>query len=177
MPKVAHKGGFKEVTANQTAHELLGHLQPGENVGIVTRFPQADDVQEYVTVLQQERKFQVRVIQNHTNDIQDFCFMVKAKRGLVGTAKSTFVKWAGYIGPSIERAILTIVDYHANIDKIEKDIRDELYGQRWQNNTKNATSATPDKEDRADMLKQYYGYNFTNPALRQRIEYRVFQLE
>ena len=175
MPRAAHRLGFSELTANQTAHELLGHLQPGENVGIVTRFPEADEVQEYAKVLHQERQFQVRVIQNHTNDIQDFCFMIKAQRGLVGTSKSTFVKWAAYIGPSIERAILTIVDYHATTDKIQKDIQEELYRQRWQNNTNNASP--PDEDDRSYMLRQYYGYNFTNPTLRQRIEYKVFQLE
>jgi hypothetical protein len=93
--KLALEKGFEELNPNRTANELFGHLQPGDKVAITTRFHNAV-TQAYVQQLQL-RGLQVRTITGQSSE-QDFCFLTKARKELVGNLVSTFTMFAGILG-------------------------------------------------------------------------------
>jgi hypothetical protein len=97
---------FEELNPQRTAEELFGHLQPGDKVAITTRFNNAV-TQEYVKQLQR-RGLQVRTITGQSG-VQDFCFLVKARKELVGFGISTFTTWAALLGDA-KRARLYITN-------------------------------------------------------------------
>ena len=68
----------------------MGHLSPGDRVAITTRF-HTKDVQQYVTAME-SRGLIVRVISGQS-DIEDFCFLLHARKELIGNVVSTYVKW------------------------------------------------------------------------------------
>lgn len=98
----ARKKGFEELSPNKTANELFAHLKPGDKVAITTRFG-GKHVEPYVSALEQ-RGLRVRVIHGQSG-VQDFCFLLNAKKELVGTKKSTFLELAALLG-DMERAEL-----------------------------------------------------------------------
>jgi hypothetical protein len=87
--------GFDELSPKQTAYELLGHLKPGNKVAITTRFDN-DVTQQYVKAMT-DRALQVRVMAGHSTT-QDFCFLTKAQKELIGGQRSSFFAWAAYLG-------------------------------------------------------------------------------
>lgn len=92
----ADKKGFKEeLSANKTANELFAHLKPGERVAITTRFEDAT-ARSYVDALER-RGLKVRVISGQTGP-EDFCFLMSAKKELVGSPISKFFMWAALLG-------------------------------------------------------------------------------
>lgn len=105
-PSRGRRMGFEELSPNKTADELFGHLQRGEKIAITTRF--GKHAQPYVSALER-RGLKVRVISNQS-DIEDFCFLMSAKKELVGTYKSTYVKWAALLG-DMKRAELYDLRY------------------------------------------------------------------
>lgn len=103
MPK--YKGTLEEATPNQTAFELFGHLKAGDRVAITSRFNN-EHVQLYVDALR-ARKIDVRVIQGQSG-IQDFCFLTKARKELIGNFQSTFVFWAAILGDARKVLLYTL---------------------------------------------------------------------
>lgn len=87
--------GFDELSPNQTANELLGHLQARDKVAITTRFDN-EVTQQYVQAFQ-AKGLQVRVVAGNS-PTQDFCFLMKAQKELVGGLRSTFFTWAAFLG-------------------------------------------------------------------------------
>ena len=87
--------GFAELNPNQTANELLGHLQKGDKVAITTRF-RNHLVDQYVTALQ-ARGIQARVVTGQLG-IQDFCFLAMAQREMIGNVVSSYARWAAVLG-------------------------------------------------------------------------------
>jgi hypothetical protein len=106
MPKRGKKLGFEELSPNQTAYELFRNLHTGDKVAITSRFSTDPSLQPYVDALV-ERGIQVRVIANQS-PVEDFCFMMHAKKELVGNAESSFVLWAGYLGNSAKVRLYSI---------------------------------------------------------------------
>ena len=96
MPRKGLQKGYEELGPQQVAAQVLGHLQPGAKVAIVTRFPDSPQAQEYVDALQ-HRGLSVRLLQNQTA-LQAFCFLLSAQQEIVGLARSTFFFWAGILG-------------------------------------------------------------------------------
>jgi len=94
LPRKALQKGYQELSPNQTARDLFGHLGAGDKVAITTRFA-ASLAQPYVDALER-RGMQVRVITNQT-DTEDFCFLLNAQKEMVGLARSTFFSWAGVL--------------------------------------------------------------------------------
>lgn len=86
---------WSEISPNQTAYELFAHLKAGEKVAITTRF-HTPEVLEYVQAME-GRGLIVRVIAG-LKDVEDFCFLLQAKRGLAGGYRSTFFRWAAILG-------------------------------------------------------------------------------
>jgi hypothetical protein len=98
LKEMSRKGrlkGYEELSPNQTARQLFGHLGKGDKVAITTRF---DTIAAgpYVEALER-RGIQVRIVTNQT-DTQDFCFLMQAQKEIVGLARSTFFLWAGFLG-------------------------------------------------------------------------------
>lgn len=97
---------FDEASPNQTASQLFGHLQPGDKVAITSRYINNLTL-DYVRALE-HRGLQVRVISNQTG-IQDFCFLKRAQKELVGSSMSTFARWAAILGDA-QRVQLYVTD-------------------------------------------------------------------
>jgi hypothetical protein len=91
----------------RVAKQLMGHLKPGQKVAITTRFVNEPAVKVYQRAME-KRGFQVRVVGNQTG-VQDFCFLLRAKQELLGVAKSTYARWAAYLGDA-ERVQLYALD-------------------------------------------------------------------
>ncbi|CAJ1959409.1 unnamed protein product [Cylindrotheca closterium] len=101
-----YKGTLQEATPNQTAFELFGHLGAGDKVAITSRFNN-ERLQLYVSAMR-AREINVRVIEGQSG-IQDFCFLTKARKELVGNFQSTFVFWAAILG-NARKVLLYTVD-------------------------------------------------------------------
>ena len=86
--------GFTEIGPNRTANELFAHLKTGDKVAITSRFE--DGLQPYVDALAR-RGIQARVVSGQSG-VEDFCFLLHAKKELVGVTKSTFFAWAALLG-------------------------------------------------------------------------------
>jgi hypothetical protein len=100
MPRKAIAWGFGELSPSKIANELFGHLKGGDKLAIVTRFQKADKVVEIQDAIQQAHPgVEVRVIGDNSG-VQDFCLLRTAQNEIVGSQKSTFVKWASFIGTS-----------------------------------------------------------------------------
>lgn len=95
MPKVWQSFGFHEASPLQAANNLFGHLRKGDKIAIVTRFSQ-ETALPYVVAFE-ERGFKVRVIEGQDGPA-DFCFLMSAKKEVVGMIISTYLMWAGYLG-------------------------------------------------------------------------------
>jgi len=90
------KQGFKEeLSPNKTANELFGHLQPGDKIAVTTRYNNSLS-QLYVGALK-NRGLNVRLISGQS-DTEDFCFLMHAKKELVGTHMSKFFLWSALLG-------------------------------------------------------------------------------
>ena len=87
--------GFEELDPTRTVKQLLGHLNEGQKVAVTTRFADDPIVKSYVKAMSQQ--FQVRLVTDQTG-VQDFCFLMHAQQELIGVAKSTYARWAAYLG-------------------------------------------------------------------------------
>ena len=92
---VTTKLGFDELSPNQTVQHLLGHLIAGNKVAITTRFDN-EVTQGYVAAMKQ-KGLKVRLMTGHS-PTQDFCFLMKARKELIGGQRSSFFVWAAYLG-------------------------------------------------------------------------------
>jgi hypothetical protein len=91
--------GFEELPAELTATELFGHLHSGDKVAITTRSDN-DVTQQYVHAME-ELGLKVRVIAGNSAT-EDFCFLAKAKKELVGGQRSSFFTWAAFFGTALD---------------------------------------------------------------------------
>jgi hypothetical protein len=106
MPRVGPNLGFHEMGPRQMARDLVGHLQSGDKVAIVSRFAQ-ETAQPYIDALT-ERGLHVRFISGQTG-VQDFCFLMQARKEMIGIAISTYFMWAAYLS-NCTRVIAYSVD-------------------------------------------------------------------
>jgi len=109
MPRKGKQFGFEELGPNQTAEELFGHLEAGSKVAIVTRYYSPESTQPYVDAMTR-RGLQVRLVQNQSG-VQDFCFLLHARKEMVGFIHSTFFLWAALL--SVDGAT-NVVAYSLN---------------------------------------------------------------
>ena len=84
-----------ELSPVRIANELFADVKSGDKVAITTRIND-DNVQEIVRLLRR-RRVQVRLILDQSV-VEDFCFLLNARRELVGTRGSSFLRWAAYLG-------------------------------------------------------------------------------
>lgn len=119
---------LQEVSPDQAADTLFGHLQKGDKLAITTRFHN-ELVQEYERTLT-ARGIQVRIIQGNTG-IQDFCFLLNAKKELIGNFQSTYVFWAAILGKS-QKAVLYTLNTPSLQNRYGQTINDRFLYQ-WEN--------------------------------------------
>jgi hypothetical protein len=95
MPNRWNNLGFHEANPQQAANDLFGHLKEGDKIAIVTRFGGAS-AQPYVDAFE-ARGLKVRVVDGQDGPA-DFCFLMSARKEVVGLAISTYLMSAGYLG-------------------------------------------------------------------------------
>jgi hypothetical protein len=96
----------KELAPDQVANELFAHLNPGDKVAITSRYP--DDFRTRMIVEAfEKRNIRVRVA-GPRSGVADFCFLMHAQKELVGTAKSSFLIWAGLLGNATKVRAYTV---------------------------------------------------------------------
>ena len=84
---------YAEVSPTSLANYAFRYHLPGTRVAILSRF--ATGLEPYVEALE-SKKFSVRVIANQTG-VEDFCFMMKTTRELVGFHLTTYFRWASFL--------------------------------------------------------------------------------
>ena len=84
---------YAEVSPTSLANFAFRDHLPGTRVAILSRF--ATGLEPYVEALE-SKNFSVRVIANQTG-VEDFCFMKKTTRELVGFHLSTYFRWASFL--------------------------------------------------------------------------------
>jgi hypothetical protein len=143
IPGRAYEMGFAELSPHKTAKELFSNLKGGgggnnnssfsheigDSVAITTRIPN-QGARDYVQALQQDRNISARLVRDQTG-VQDFCFLLHAKRELVGNARSTFLSSAALLGNS-SKARLYNVDTNG-IRRRHTDRFLELFAYNWTN--------------------------------------------
>jgi hypothetical protein len=122
--------GFDEPSPNKTAYELFGHLKAGDKIAMTT-FKLDNVALEYVEAFK-KRGLQVRVVSGQSR-MQGFCFLKKAQKEVVGSAVSTFFRWAAFLGDA-KRAQLYILDNRKmrSIDT-KKPLLADLKQFKWSN--------------------------------------------
>jgi hypothetical protein len=130
---------LEDASPQQTVNILLKHLQPGDKVALTTRVHN-ENLQRLVTALQ-NRGLQVRVVEGQSA-AQDFCFLLKSTKELVGNFQSTFFFWAAVLS----RTVSTIRWYTLDSPRV----RDRCGGSMA-------------------IMKRRFLYNWTNPTLKDRI--------
>jgi hypothetical protein len=95
MPNRWNSLGYHEADPQQTVNDLLGHLKEGDTIAIVTRFS-GESAQSYVDAFE-ARGLKVRVVDGQDGPA-DFCFLMSARKEVVGLTKSSYLMWAGYLG-------------------------------------------------------------------------------
>ena len=95
MPKRGVALGFEELSPRKISEELLRDLTAGDKVAITSRFVNkaVEDIVDSLSA----RGIKVRVVNGQSPE-EDFCFLLKAEKELVGFAKSSYVRWAGILG-------------------------------------------------------------------------------
>jgi len=137
---IGSDSALEDVSPSQTVNVLLEHLRPGDKVSITTRTFN-EHLQLHLDAMQ-ARGLQVRVIQGQSG-MQDFCFLLKAKKELIGNFQSTFFFWACVLG----RAKI------ARLYTIDSPQRRERCG--------NSTS----------IMKRRFLYPWTHPDLKDRLRH------
>jgi hypothetical protein len=108
MKKYGEKLGFGELSPFKIASELFHDLHGGDKVAIVTRIKN-EKVEEIRDLIQSLHPgVEVRIVDGNSG-VQDFCLLKTTQKEIIGTAKSTFVRWASFLGNQ-RRARLYIYD-------------------------------------------------------------------
>lgn len=142
--------GFEELDKDRISSELLGHLKQGDKLALVGRNIKVDTENESTEA---RGIFQALNAKNLTlrftpgdSGLEDFCFLQKTTKELIGTPISTYFSLAVFLaGPSLKLA------------------RFYQY-------------VTPHREcgSQSDRFKRTVGSNWTHPELRGRIRFEEY---
>jgi hypothetical protein len=112
LPNKVDSKGFREAGPNLTAQVLFQNLSIGDDVALTSRF-------NNLNLIPYLQAFQARGIHAHVvlsdptsklSGVYDLCYLMKAKRRFVGSAISTYARWAAFLGDA-EEAQLYIYSY------------------------------------------------------------------
>ncbi|KAI2505967.1 hypothetical protein MHU86_8467 [Fragilaria crotonensis] len=94
IPRIARKRGFGELSPNKTATEILKNYQRGDKVAVLGRFPSFGQL--YVDRMLLEG-LDARLVETGNGE-QSFCFLMSGQTEIIGLARSSFMRWASYLG-------------------------------------------------------------------------------
>ena len=152
----AYDMGFAELSPEKTAKELFPHLVRTEHkdtrygqasepdgasdtpsssvtdrkarVAITTRIPN-QAARDYIESLSRQG-YTARLVTDQT-DVEDFCFLARTSRALVGHARSTFVLWAALIGNASTVRLYNVDTYGIRNRHSERFV--ERFSYNWTN--------------------------------------------
>mmetsp|Transcript_7524 Transcript_7524/g.20336 ORF Transcript_7524/g.20336 Transcript_7524/m.20336 type:complete len:225 (+) Transcript_7524:1624-2298(+) len=195
MP-IAHRTlGFEEISPAKSATALFGHLEAGDRVAIVTRSQKEESgnsngnhgtrspVQAYVHALE-ARGLVVRIVEDQT-PLQDFCFLLNARREIIGSVRSTFVVWACVLGSAAKTRL-----YMWDTIGLRRRFggRLALSGNPESQNTGDMQPPTEHigadnqhphdlARHASDIFLERFAFNWTQPELRSRIHFEAHKSE
>ena len=150
--------GFEELSPHHIATLLLSKVKAGSKIAITSRYANSSPhMDPYVQALESQG-FVVRLIQNQ-NGVQDFCFLMKTQNILIGTARSTYVDWAGVLG-NASKVRLYSVDSLATRARLPE----------------NANPQPPQPLKRISKFQQPH-HNFTTEELKSKFQYEFYPAE
>ena len=126
MPQAYDKKGWRELDPIQTSNNLLQHLNAGDKVAIIGRFP--DKIANFTATLQ-DRGLQVRSITNQ-NGVQDFCFLKSATKEIIGGLRTTFFRTAALLNDQV--ANVTIYCYNQPPHSVCGLQNSAMFTNKWQ---------------------------------------------
>lgn len=143
--------GFEQLNKDRIASELLGNLKEGDRIALAGRHLREDAAnnatQAYGIVNALRAKNLTVRFSPGTSGMNDFCFLKRAKKELLGTSKSTYVKLASYLaGPSLKKTTL----YQYVTFLLKEDARELA------------------------TFQMEVGKNWTHPELRSRIQMKEY---
>lgn len=148
--RLAH--GFEELDSERLSSEVLGHLKGGDKIALAGRNLKSDakknstEVYRIVSALE-AKNLTVRYTPG-TSGAEDFCFLTRTKKELIGTPVSTYLELAAFLaGPSLELTRL----YQYVPSQVS-----EGYGSKL------------------ESFRKSVGANWTNPELRSRIRFEEY---
>jgi hypothetical protein len=94
------KFGLDDLSPEEIATRLFGHLQPGDKIAITGRDlgNGGNGTGSYNVVQALEGRGLIVRVMSESSPMEDFCFLKSAKKELVGVFSSSFVHWAAYLG-------------------------------------------------------------------------------
>lgn len=107
-PKDYKERGMSELDPVRTSNELLQHLNSGDKIAIISRFPE-QKLGNFTAVLR-KRGLRVRFITGH-NGVQDFCFLKSATKEIIGGRRSTYFRTAALLNEVVEKVTIYCYAY------------------------------------------------------------------
>lgn len=114
--------GYWEAGPKRVSLDLLQHINRGQSVAITTRWPRF--AEPYAKVLR-ERGVEARVVEGQSG-VQDFCFLLRTRREIVGVEESTYFRWASFLGNASRIHMYTVAS-------ISNRPAREFRKQQWEN--------------------------------------------
>jgi hypothetical protein len=181
MPRRALSLGYEELSPQQTAEELLGHLPVGSKVALVSFYK---DASSYVSALEQRGFFVRRIVSDANSTISstlhDFCFLLNTQHELIGLARSTFFAWAALLAAhrAALHGSLRVTAY--SVDSLHR--RRAMFNLRRQERLSWRMSSPSDDMVFSDpQYEDYFArlvsdrYTWTNAILRKHIQFATFK--
>ncbi len=99
--------GFEELDSDRISSELLGHLEEGNKLALAGRNLKSDSqnnrTEAYEIISAIKAKNLTLRFTPGSSEMEDFCFLTRTKKELIGTSSSTYFLLAAYLaGPSLE---------------------------------------------------------------------------
>ena len=104
LSSTAIQRAFEELSPNKTVTEILSNHQRGDKIAVLGRFPSFG--QNYVDQMLQEG-LNARLVET-SNGEQSFCFLMSGQNEIIGGVKSTFVRWASFLGNASKARMYTL---------------------------------------------------------------------
>ena len=108
MRRKGKQFGFEELSPNQTANALFSDHKPGDKVAIISRYEEG--IELHIQALE-ARGLKARFVGGQRG-IEDFCFLLRAQKQIIGVGTSTFASFAGILGDA-KKVLLYSVDSEA----------------------------------------------------------------
>lgn len=122
--KIARAGPYLEASPSTLTNELFPYLKPGvDRVALVGptspgRFRgnasgALQVLYQHEKALKEHRGVETRIVLGK-DDMEDFCFLIRTKKELIGLGTSTFLYWAAILGEAKRVRLYSIISDDGN---------------------------------------------------------------